>query len=898
MVSTNASFHETLDRITARRNRLKAVLARARTLFESGATGVQVGAALTDGLDAFLVELLNEHQLQFDPTLQNVLSEHTAVIAVGGSGRGDLAPYSDVDLLLLYVNPARGVFPEFSSGFVRDCWDAGLKLGHSVRTLADTVTMGRTEPQFATSLVETRLIWGSEELYDRFRRVVCRKVIAGRAAAFVHDCVQGRTEEHRQHGATVNELEPDVKRSLGGLRDVQLVRWIGFAHYGTADIPSLRLRGALTMDDARQLVESHEFLMRIRADLHFQAGRPQDVLIRDEQLRIARKRGIEGTAGMRPVERLMQTYFRHSKAIAEIAQRFTRIHQHTPVVERLFSPFVTHRFDRIYRYGPKGVDVVGRHRDFVCSRLETILKAFLSAALYGTDLAPGLVESIKRNVPNIEPVVSEESARMFRRFMRTHSRLGRLLRVMYDTGVLEILIPDFARVRGLLQFNQYHSYTVDEHTFRAIEIIERFDQQSGPVGAAYRDVRHKATLHLALLLHDVGKGLEGDHSVIGAEIAERIGRRLHLTESKHEMLVFLVRHHLDMAHLAFRRNFSDPSILLPFARDVGSAEILRMLYALTAADVTAVGPEVWTDWKGELLAALADRTSLVLSGQHYRHQEEQLLRHVKDHVLASIAPLEERSAGEWHKWVEQQLGNLPPHYLTGVSPSQIAADLDALQQLQRGEIIVDGIYDAETDTVDYRILIEGPAAAGCFHKMVGALTANRLEIVDAQINTSLEGVVIDRFRVVDRDFAGETPQHRIDEVCNSIRGVLAGQLSVIDLFQRYQRFGTVAAVTPISGQKSRVVIDNDSTNRATIIDVFAHDRPGLLYMLARTLYDLGLSVMLAKIGTHVDQVVDVFYVSEQSGRKIVDELRLDEIRGKLIENLAEFESQGSLQFAS
>jgi [protein-PII] uridylyltransferase len=299
-----------------------------------------------------------------------------------------------------------------------------------------------------------------------------------------------------------------------------------------------------------------------------------------------------------------------------------------------------------------------------------------------------------------------------------------------------------------------------------------------------------------------------------------------------------------------------------------------------------------------LLAALADRTTLVLSGQHYKHQEEQHLELVKDHVLNSIAPLEEWAPAAWQRWVEQQLSNFPPHYLTGVSPAQIAADVDSLQQLQPGDIVVDGVYDSETDTVDYRIIIEGPAAAGCFHKMAGALTANRLEIVDAQINTSLEGIVVDRFRVVDRDFAGATPQHRIDEVCDSIRAVLTGHTSVIDLFQRFQRFGTQAGTAPISGQVSRVVIDNESTASATIIDVFAHDRPGLLYMLARTLYDLGLSVMLAKIGTHVDQVVDVFYISEQSGDKISDGQRLGQIRDTLIEKLAEFESQGSLQFAT
>ena len=375
------------------------------------------------------------------------------------------------------------------------------------------------------------------------------------------------------------------------------------------------MQGALSRDEARILLAAYDYLKHIRVDLHFEAGRCQDVLVRDEQLRIAEERHIEATIGQRPVERFMQTYFRHSTAIAELSERFITLHRPRSLLGALFRSLTTHRSDGIYLVANDSIDVVRRHREHVLSSLEEILKFYRTAALYQVGPSAEFAERIREAAPRLPGDVSARSAEYFRDILNCHGNLGAILRSMFRTGVLEIVVPPMAHARCLLQFNQYHSYTVDEHTLRTVEELERLDRDTGLLGEAYRAIRKKYLLHLAMLLHDLGKGYDEDHSLVGRAIADRMADRLRLTDQDRETLVFLVHRHLAMAHQAFRRDNSEYEAILDFSREVGSAERLRMLFVLTAADVTAVGPGVWTQWKSQLVSELYERTLVVLSGQ-------------------------------------------------------------------------------------------------------------------------------------------------------------------------------------------------------------------------------------------------------------------------------------------
>ncbi len=886
MTETGGHPDDSAARILELRQQVDAMREIVRKRLDQNSTGIQAAAGLAQATEQFLIDRWNEAIDQRATSLRKELEQSTALIVVGGSGRGDIAPYSDVDLLFLHSPDSQQAFESCVAQVVRDCWDAGLKLGHSVRTPQDLLRTAKADPQFATTLVEARRLWGSEDLFNRTLRQYQHAVLKRRRRLFIDACIAERDKERVSHGATVQQLEPDVKRSLGGLRDLHLIRWIGAARYGSSNIDSLKLLGAFSPEDALRLTLAHEYITSVRIRLHLAAGRPQDVLTRDDQLRIAEQRGIPGTAGQRPVERFMQEYFQHSMAIAEIASRFAQQNRRLPVTQSVYNFVMSHRVDDIYRVGPEFIDVPRRLRARHCSTLEDILRLYVSAGLHRVKLSSGLTEHVKlvtRGFP--DALLSAEASRLFLEFLSNPGQLGSLLRSMHETGVLEVVLPVLRHIRCLLQFNQYHSYTVDEHTLRTIEAAESFLTADTPLGQAYREIPHKELLHLALLLHDAGKGYEEDHSEVGRRLAWDAAQRLGLPEHQRDLLVFLVHRHLLMATLAFRRDTTDPEVLLNFNYEVGSPDALRMLYVLTAADISAVGPGVWNDWKAELLAALYDRSMIWLSGKSYLFEEPTRLRRTFADVQKQLHPAPE-DAEQW----QRRLETLPTHYLLATPPERIAADLVIAKRLTDADIEIESKYETETRTVEYRVIVHESVSAGCFHKLTGVFSAKRMEILSAQICTTTDGIVIDSYRVRDYDHEGEVPLFRQTEVAKLIRQALRGELDVEKLFQTRSRFATNVVQGPVSNLPMRVVIDNETSDKYTILDVFAHDRPGLLYRIAKTLFDWQLSVVLAKISTHFDQVVDVFYVTDTNGRKISDGERLKQLRDGLAGQISQFEN--------
>jgi [protein-PII] uridylyltransferase len=885
------------DRIARLKTRLDDIRRQVRERFQHGNSAVHTTALQSELMDRFVVDVLIEH-LQGLPADQRAdVESQTALLAVGGSGRAEMCPYSDVDLLFLFSPKVSAVYEPLTAQVQRDLWDCGLKLGASVRPIADSIAWAKTEPQFATSLVDARWLWGSTALVEQLQARYKNTVVKARRQQFISDAVAARDKERTDYGATTQQLEPDLKRSLGGLRDLHLIRWIGFARYDAADIDSLRLKSAITMEEARRLVHAHEFLSGLRINLHLAAGKEQDVLTREDQLRIAKERGIEPLGGQIPVERFMQEYFQHSSTVAEICRRFVTRSISSRMAERFMKFVMSYRVDDIYYIGPDFVDIAHRYRQPALATLEGILQLFLTAARYRVRVAPHLLELIKAQ--NLKPptTVSDVASKAFLELLKTTGKLGETLRSLYETGVLVAVLPCWGHIRCLLQFNQYHSFTVDEHTLRTIEAAEHFVDDGGPLGRAYREIHHKELLHLALLLHDAGKGYEEDHSELGRRLAEEASIRLGLPDHQRDLVMFLVHRHLKMADLALRRDIGDRALLLQFSHEVGSPDALRMLYVLTASDISAVGPNTWNEWKAELLTTLYDRTMLWLSGKSHLFDESIRLQRIGDEVVrlcsgpadTTVAEPTEQAVAETQVW-KKRVELCPPHYLLETPPARIAADMRVIRVRQQDEIHVEALYDAETGTVEYRVITSEAIAPGCFHKLAGVLSAKRMEILTAAICTTQDNLIIDALRVRDADHAGEIPEFRTEEVASAIRKVLRGETDVATLLKSRGRFAVKAARGPVSDLPLRVVIDNESSDRYTVIDVFAHDRPGLLYELTRGLYELNLSVALAKISTHFDQVLDVFFVTDTAGKKIHDGERLKSIRNQLMSRLNDFEN--------
>lgn len=886
-----------LERIAANRKRVGDLREQVRLRFLEGADGISLLATLSEGADKLIVDLLDEALAPIDPELRAVVQKRLVVLAVGGSGRGEMCPYSDVDLLFLYQPDPRTneTIQQVTSQVVRDLWDAWVKLGHSVRTFNDALAMAKTDLQFATSLVEIRPLWGNSELGELLHRKFYKQVIRLRQALFIDECVASRQTEFQSGEATVQQLQPDVKKSAGGLRDIQLLKWIGYARRQTADLGMLRRLGALSREEHHDLLQALEFLSRVRVDLHFAAGRPQDVLSRDEQARIAKARGFQEVDGKHPAVQFMQQYFHHTANVARIVKRFITLQRPRSLRSRLFKYLMRHRANNVFLVGLDEIDVQPGYRATLCSSLEQILKLYELASLYRVGIAPDLAESIALVTPQMSNLCSAEEARLTRSIFQRGAALGKILRSMYETGVLERAIPEFRRTRYLLQFNQYHHYTVDEHTLRAIEAVTGFETDSGPLGEAYRAIHHKEVLHLAVLLHDVGKGGTEDHSTLGKELGGNVAERLGLTSHQREMLMFLIQKHLTMPDLALRRNLADPEVYLPFSRDVGSAEVLRMLYVLSAADMIAVGPETWTSWKAGLLADLYRRVLEVLSGQSVHLHEQELLRRKRDAVQLELAVAVQ--GGQFTlKWIDATFDTLPRQYVIDTSPVELAVVLRLIQDLQNDAVHVRSAFDPDTRIVEYRVITRDRIGSGCFSKMAGTLAAKRLDILSAQIATSTEGIILDSFRVIDHDYFGAVPESRMQEVAAAIQGVLLGRNSVAELFATNTRHQI--ATPTIVKMPTRVVIDNDSSDKCSVIDVFSNDRTGLLYVITKTLLELDLSVSVAKIATHIDQVLDVFYVTDSNGQKIQQGQRLVTIRDTLQQRIEAFETTGVLDDAA
>lgn len=864
--------------VVTARERLAQGRERLRRQHDAGSPGVQVATAMTDLLDGILLDLLESVQQELDDGERTVV-ERIALVAHGGFGRRDIAPYSDVDLMLLVDPGAAKAVEPLARKLSQAIFDSGLQLGFSVRTPQQACQLACSDATICTTLAEARLLAGSVRLFTRFAAKF-RRDVHRRSRALLAAIEKSRREEWNQHGGTVNLLEPNIKRSRGALRDIQFVRWIGFVRHGQADLEMLHRAGHLTRADFQRLRDARDFLLRLRNELHFQAGKAHDLLDKSEQLRIAEKFNYPADPPLLPVERFMREYFEHTHEVRNVAAHVSRGAAPRSAMVAAIYPLISHQVQRDFRVGPHYIRATRQGLQKVTTDLAQVLRLLSLANLYSKRIDHDTWEAIRDAMMSREdlPVTPEANAR-FLDLMAQPGQLADQLRSLHELRVLEKLVPPMSHARCLLQFNEYHKYTVDEHSIRAVQAVTELMHDSGPLGDAYRSLKQKRTLHLAVLLHDLGKGFVEDHSEVGARLAREMAERWQLPQHEADMLVFLVLKHLTMAHLAFRRDLHDEQVVVRFAVEVGSPEALQMLYLLTAADLAAVGPGVLNQWKAELLTELYRSTMRHLAGE----APGRTARDLRDQKRKELAALVKDPAQQ--AWWDEQLAALPGWYLFDGPLERVFQQLDRLRQLPHNEVVAFARYDAERSAVEYTIGTYEEITPGIFHKLTGALTSKGSQILSASIATLSDGLVLDRFYVTDTDYAGEPPPERLDEVCRALSAALKDTSDKPPTFRRlWQPKSAAAAAAPQAPADVR--IDNSTSERYTILDIFAPDRMGLLYTITRAMFEVGLSVHLAKIGTYLDQVLDVFYVTDREGKKIYDEAQLSAIRAKILEAIA------------
>lgn len=850
----------------------------------SGSPGVQVCRRITEMVDAVLIDLFQDAIATLDENQADPLLESVAVVAHGGHGRQQLAPYSDVDVLLLCEPRSLARVGRLGARLMGDVPDAGLTLGYSKGSPRQVISEALRDPRILTSLSESRLLMGNQELFDKFFERLKRAAYR-RRYSLLPAIEEARREERRQFGETVYLLEPNIKRSRGGLRDIQLLRWAGFCTFGVTDPDEMHLRGALDKREQQQIRATTEFLLRVRNEMHFNSEKSYDQLDRAEQLRLAETFGYQGEEGLFPVEEFMREYFRRTRDVRYIVTRYLANSQRGSTLASLFGALLSHNVEGHYRVGPTRITATRRGLARLRGDVGEALRLAELSSLYDKRIAHTTWEAVRQAASTMPDDVTPHTAEQFLAVLARPAQLAETLYKMHELGMLERIIPSFGRARGLLQFNEYHKYTVDEHCLLAVRRATEFISDPGPLGNVYRRIRDKHLLHLALLIHDLGKGHVEDHSDVGRRIAANTANRLRLSAEQSDLLQFLVHKHLLMSHLALWRDIGEESVVLQLAVEVGSPQVLRMLYVLTAADLASVGPGVLNDWKIELLTRLYERTMEHLSGDQpvTSHDRLDITRQELRRLLAS------QPEGDID-WYNDQVAVLAPAYLKATPPERAAEELKRLRRLAPSEAMAWGEYLSDRGAVEYTVGTYESMAPGIFHRLAGALSGEGLEILFAQINTLRHGLVLDKFFVRDGDYAGEPPAERMEQVSRRLVESLQPDGPERPVVRRvWQSAGQAKPASPLP---IRVLWDNDTSEQATILEVFAPDRTGLLYTITRTVFELGLSVGAAKIGTYLDQVVDVLYVTDaSSGGKVVDTSRLESIRRRLVEAIESFSEE-------
>src|SRR3954469_13479708 len=844
-----------------------------RAQHDRGLEGVRVCARYTSLVDTAIGRIFENYVSELPEAESKQIRERVTLVAHGGYGRRQQAPFSDVDLMVLYEGKRDTLIGQLAARLTQDICDIYQHLGHSLRTPAEAAQEARGDAQVGTSLLESRLLLGNADVYGRYAELM-KGLIEKRGPVLARDFIAERRKERLEYGETVYLLEPNVKRSRGGLRDIHLLRWLWYLKSGVADPDRLYDMGVVSKFDHRRLMSAQNFLLRVRNEMHFHANETCDALSRAEQLRLAEYFKYAGRVGMLPVEEFMRDDVNHTAPVWGMEHRVGELMQPASRVSRILEPMLGRKTEDDYQIGKHEVSATPRATARLEQHPEEVLKLVDLARREGKRISQDTWHFVYRTAPKYSNEPKPEVVERFLKTLENPVRLGELLRRLHEMGVLEKFIPQFNHARSLLQFNQYHKYTVDEHCIRAVEEATDFVGRTDAVGDVYRQLRDKTTLHLALLLHDLGKGFEEDHSEVGRRIANQTALRFRLPADQSETLEFLVHKHLRMSHLAQRFDTTQPALVERFVEEVGTQSRLDLLYLVTCADLAAVGPDVLNNWKVEVLSDLYYRAS-----RKFANVDPVGASHSGDdrHAVWQQFSIAERE----DPWFGRQLGAIPGTFFTKRSPSSVADALRQLRNLPARSGTAWANYLPETDTVEFIAGIDQGSGRAIFSSMAGALTSKNMQIMAAETNLLADDLLLLRYVAREPESPGKPVAERLKSICDVL--VASIDSDSTPKFPKILGREQQAAGAALTNLPNEVRIDNDLSAECTVVEVFTVDRRGLLYRLARALHDAGLVIRFSKIGTYIDQVVDVFYVTERDGQKPRSEERLAAIREGLLQ---------------
>ncbi|MBP2313766.1 [protein-PII] uridylyltransferase [Azospirillum soli] len=861
--------------------------AEVRARFEAKGSGedcVQQNCYLADRLIKTLADFTVQHIF---PSANPTSGEVFDIAATGGYGRGELAPFSDIDLLFLLPYKRTPRVEQVVEYMLYILWDLGLKVGHAVRSVDDCIRQSKADVTIRTAILEGRYLWGPRKLFNDLRKRFDKEVVVGTGPEFVEAKLAERDNRHLKLGDSRYVLEPNLKDGKGGLRDLQTLFWIAKYLYRVESVDELVGKKVLLPEEAQRFAKAQNFLWTARCHLHYLTGRMEDRLTFDVQTQISERMGYTEHAGTKGVERFMKHYFLVAKDVGDLTRIFCAAleaeSKRPPKFNILRLAALTRRKD-VEGFIVDGERLnVRNDRQFKEQPLDMI-RLFHVAQQNDIDIHPHALRAITRSLSVVGPKLrmDPEANRLFLEILTGPKDPEITLRRMNEAGVLARFIPDFGRVVAQMQYDMYHVYTVDEHTLFALGILHKIEMgeltDELPLSS---EVIHKVVsrraLYVAVLLHDIAKGRGGDHSVLGARVAEKLCPRLGLTAEETETVAWLVRWHLAMSYTAFKRDLEDEKTVRDFVSLVQSPERLRLLLVLTVADIRAVGPQRWNNWKATLLRELYNRSEETMSGGLTVDGRGRRIQAAQAALRAELTDFDD--------------ADFERHVALGYPAYWLAFDAETLGRHAR--LIREATRDNRPLTVDTRIdrgraitevTIYATDHHGLFSRLAGALAASGADIVDAKIFTMTNGMALDVFTVQDAAGGGAFESgDKLAKLSVMIERVLSGQLK--PLHDLATRKAPHASRTRVFHVPPRVLIDNNASTTHTVIEVNGRDRPGLLYALTRALSGLTLQISSAKISTYGEKAIDVFYVKDVFGLKVTHDSKLAQIKERLLHAL-------------
>jgi [protein-PII] uridylyltransferase len=884
------------------RHLVKEAHVAAERQLERDGDGRACAAGLSDFQDALI-------RLAYDFTTNHVYraenpsaAERMAVVAQGGYGRGLLAPGSDIDLLFLLPYKQTAWGESVAEYMLYLLWDLGFKVGHATRTIDQCVRLSLSDMTIRTALLDARLILGDATLYAEFQQRFRKDVLEGNARPFIEAKLAEQNERHARSGASRYRVEPNVKDGKGGLRDLHTLHWLAKHLYPDKAEEEFVEAGVFTRTEYRSFRRCEAFLWAVRCNLHFMTGRAEERLTFDHQRQMADRLGYRGHAGLSAVERFMKHYFLVAKEVGSLtgivcsALEMKQL-KSLPSLDTLLAPFGWRRRAKLRRTSDFRIEngrISAVAKDAFAKDPVNFIRLFVLADEHQASFSPEVLRQVRSSFRLIDDNLRNDPVanRLFLRLIMDGRDPEGALRKMNEAGVLGRFIPEFGRVVSMMQFNMYHHFTVDEHLIRTIGFLSGIERgryaMEHPVSTEIiRTIDSRRALYVAVLLHDIAKGREEDHSVAGARIARELGPRFGLTPSETETATWLVEHHLAMSQFAQSRDLNDPKTIRDFAALVQSRERLKLLMVLTVADIRGVGPGVWTGWKGQLLRTLYFETEPILGGGHITLTRSERVSRAQDALRERL--------GDWD-WADLDRF-IERHY-----PSYwLRTDLDVV--VEHAKLLRDAAKQSKSlvthiSTDAFRgvteITLLAPNHPRLLAMVAGACAGAGANIVDAQISTTRDGMALDTIHL-EREFdRADDEERRAKKIAVTIERLLKGEARLADVASTKKKPKARLSAFSVEPQ---VVIDNTLSDALTVIEINGLDRPGLLHDVTREISDMNLDIASAHIATFGEKAVDVFYVTDLTGKKITSATREATIRERLLKALSK-RREGAAQSAA